>query len=322
MRKTPMGLIDKKVSIFLDTNVFQTFLGKKKTSDVLLYSPGVPNKYYALVDFINQNKLKETVEICIPSVVIMECKQHMYACFLKSTKELEDSIENYQKLFGDLISFDYEIKLSKEEYESYIDTLFEEFFSNSRNQCKLVHYGESEKLLNTLLTKALKGVKPFVTETVSGKSHSDAGFKDAIIAETIYEYCKANNRIGVFVSSDTDFAQPFESTLTIKSTYVQFHSIEKTIEALTNFFKLNPKEQIKENFQQNRYWHERLLNEIGIELDESVSNIVVTSVSTDDDKIFTVKMTFTVNEVLYNYSIQFDYIANDIITSHYKIEND
>lgn len=42
-----MGLIDKKVSIFLDTNVFQTFLGKKKTSDVLLYSPGVPNKYYA-----------------------------------------------------------------------------------------------------------------------------------------------------------------------------------------------------------------------------------------------------------------------------------
>lgn len=38
-----MGLIDKKVSIFLDTNVFQTFLGKKKTSDVLLYSPGVPN---------------------------------------------------------------------------------------------------------------------------------------------------------------------------------------------------------------------------------------------------------------------------------------
>lgn len=46
MRKTPMGLIDKKVSIFLDTNVFQTFLGKKKTSDVLLYSPGVPNKYY------------------------------------------------------------------------------------------------------------------------------------------------------------------------------------------------------------------------------------------------------------------------------------
>lgn len=32
-----MGLIDKKVSIFLDTNVFQTFLGKKKTSDVLLY---------------------------------------------------------------------------------------------------------------------------------------------------------------------------------------------------------------------------------------------------------------------------------------------
>lgn len=97
-----MGLIDKKVSIFLDTNVFQTFLGKKKTSDVLLYSPGVPNKYYALVDFINQNKLKETVEICIPSVVIMECKQHMYACFLKSTKELEDSIENYQKLFGDV----------------------------------------------------------------------------------------------------------------------------------------------------------------------------------------------------------------------------
>ena len=46
------------------------------------------------------------------------------------------------------------------------------------------------------------------------------------------------------------------------------------------------------------------------------------SAYTDDDKIFTVKMTFTVNEVLYNYSIQFDYIANDIITSHYKIEND
>lgn len=317
-----MGLVDKKISIFLDTNVFQTFLGSKKSSSVLLYSTGVPQKYYDLIDFINKNNLNDFVEVCIPSVVIMECKQHMYECFLKSIKELEESIGNYKKLFGDLMSFDYVIKISTEEYEPYIDALFDEFFSNPRNQCKLAHYGESEKLLSTLLTKALKGVKPFVTETLSGKSHSDAGFKDAIIAETIYEYCKVNNRIGVFVSSDTDFAQPFESTLNIKSVYVQFRTIDKTIEELSNFYKVNPKEQIKEEFERNRYWHERLLNDIGIELDESVSNIVVTNVSTDDDKIFTIEMTFTINEVLYDYSIQFDYIANDIITSSYKIEND
>lgn len=321
-----MNVGDKKTTIFLDTNVFQIFLGgfssNKKESNVILHSTGTPEKYYDLVEFVNKSKLNSLVEICIPSVVVMECKEHMYECFSRNIESLDEAVKNYQKIFGDLIEFDVSLKIKAEEYECYVDSLFNEFFSNPRNQCKIVHYGKTDELLQTLLNKALKRIKPFVGGTIAGKNHSDAGFKDAIIAETIYEYCKANNRIGVFISSDSDFAEPFENSLTQTSAYVHFRNIDQTIESLKKFYQVTPKELVKEMFLTDQYMHEKLLHEAGVELDDSVTNIVLNEITTKDDKMFDIKISFVVNETIYAFNVQFDNIVNEIIHLTYKISND
>lgn len=313
---------EKRISIFLDTNILQTFFGSKKDTNVFLDKTGVPAEYYQLTDFINKYWLEKQIEICIPGVVVMECKQHMQNCFSKKVKQLTSNIDEYKKIFGSLIEFEYDLKLTEKEYIVHTDELFEAFISDSRNKCKIIQYNKDESLIEILLAKALSGTKPFFAETIEGKTHSDAGFKDAIIAETIYSYCKENNSIGILVSTDNDFAKPFQTKLSAQSNYVQFRSIQETIKGLEAYFEINTVQKLQQEFSKNTYWQEILLQEAGIELDESVTERVITDISNKDENVFSIKIDFTVNETKYHYLVKFDSVANDIIECSYEIEND
>lgn len=68
--------------------------------------------------------------------------------------------------------------------------------------------------------------------------------------------------------------------------------------------------------------HEKLLHEAGVELDDSVTNIVLNEITTKDDKMFDIKISFVVNETIYAFNVQFDNIVNEIIHLTYKISND
>lgn len=312
----------KKISIFLDTNIFQTFFGSKNDKKVFLYKAGVTNDYYRLRDFINEYQLSDQIEICIPSVVIMECKQHMLDCFIRNEKKLIEDVTNYKKIFGSLIEIDYSLKIIKEEYSVYIDKIFDDFVTEYRNQCKVVRYDKRENLIDILLSKALAGTKPFVVETIGGKPHSDAGFKDSVIAETIYSYCEENKRMGILITNDGDFGNVFNRQLNNTCKYVQFSSIDKAIEALSEFYGTDPVKRLNYEFSNNTYWHEFLLHEAGLELDDSVTERVVTDVFSEDENVFDIKIDFTINETKYHFLVKFDSIANDIIECSYKIEND
>ncbi len=313
---------EKRISIFLDTNILQTFFGSKKDTNVFLDKTGVPVEYYQLTDFINKYWLEKQIEICIPGVVVMECKQHMQNCFSKNIKQLTLDNAKYKKIFGSLIEFEYDLKLTEKEYIVHTDELFEAFVSDCRNKCKIVQYNKDESLIEILLSKALSGTKPFIAQTIEGKTHSDAGFKDAIIAETIYSYCKEKSSIGILVSTDNDFAEPFQTKLSAQSNYVQFHSIQETIKALEEFFDINTVQKLKQKFSDNTYLQESLLQEAGIKLDKSVTEQKITDISNEDENVFNIKMDFTVNETKYHFFVKFDSAANDIIDCNYKFEND
>lgn len=317
-----MGDIKKEIAVFLDTNILQSFIGSKNESNVFLYKAGINGEYYNLTEFIDRYHLNNNIEICIPSVVVMEIKQHMYNCFRKNTKQLNDDIEKYKKLFNSLLEIDYNIKLDEDNYHKFVDGLFDDFIGNPRNQCKIVQHSKDEELIETLLVKALSGIKPFFSGKIEGKAHSDAGFKDAIIAETIYGYCESMGKIGVFISQDRDFAEAFTSRLNNESKYVQFYSIKDTISALSEFFGTDPVQCLNREFNQNTYLHEYLLHEAGVELDDSVTERIVKDVSFDDENIANIKMDFVVNESIYHFEVMFDSVANDIIECTYKIEND
>lgn len=317
-----MEIEEKKISLFLDTNVFQSFWTFKKNNCVFLDNTGVPSDYYQLLNFIEKYRLDDQIEICIPSVVIMECKQHMRDCFSKSMACLDSDLKEYKKLFGDLLEISRSIKIQNIEYSEYVDELFKQFIENPRNRCKVVSFAAKEDLFDRLLSKSLIGEKPFFTGTLNGKSHTDAGFKDAIIAEIIYSYCREAGSIGILISQDYDFADPFESQITPSSKFVHFRSIEDTVAALTNFYEADTAVRLRHEFEKNTYWHEYLLHEAGIELDEAVTERSVNSVTDIDGTVFEIKMNFTVNEAKYHFDIQFDSVANDILSCPYNIEND
>lgn len=318
--------MNAEISVFLDTNILQSFgVGKgKEGSNVFLNSLGVPSKFYELVSFIDENHLAGKVEICVPEVVTMEMKYHMLSGFKSQKQKLNAAIEEHKKIFGDIAKFDaIEISYNEEQYNGYVDTLIREFFDNQKHHAKQVFFPRKEPIIDTLINKALSGVRPFYTGKIDGKYHSDAGFKDSLIAETIYQYHNVNKNLCIFITNDQDFSREFSSKIQPDSELVLFTSIDSAIDALKEYYGTDPKKRLFDEFSENIYWHEILLKEAGVELDESVTEKKVESIGdADDPSIFIIKMVFVVNEAQYVFTVKFDSVANEILDSSYQIEND
>ena len=64
--------MSREISIFLDTNILQTFLGNKTGSNVFLNSLGIRSQFHELTNFIAENRLERLVELWIAAVVVLE----------------------------------------------------------------------------------------------------------------------------------------------------------------------------------------------------------------------------------------------------------
>lgn len=235
---------------------------------------------------------------------------------------IKSDMASYAKIAGDLFECSYSIKQQKESYPEYVDSLINDFINNPKNVCRYVPVSSKERLLDTLLDKSLRGVKPFTVQTIEGKTYKDAGFKDSIIAETIFAYCEEKDRKCLLISNDSDFGQKFENTLNETNTFVKCSSIEQAIEFLSKYYETSVEDRLKREFTENTYWHEYLLTSIEQEYDASVTNVAVESVSQYEENQYNIDIVITANEAQYWFTVNFDAVANDIIEFQYKIEND
>lgn len=312
----------KKVSVFLDTNILQSFIKHGKKDYVFLANLGVPKNYYKLVSFIEDNQLQDYVEICISEVVLKELRQHMIDNFNSFYDIIAADMVSCSKVAGDLLELSYEIKIKKDDYPEYVDNLIKEFIDNPQNMCTYIPISSKEELIDTLLDKSLRKVRPFVAQTIEGKGYKDAGFKDSIIAETIYSHCAAPNQKCLLISNDADFGERFEPVLNDKNKYVRATTIDQAVLFLKDYYETSVEERLKREFTENAYWHEHLLNSVEQEYDASVTNVTVDSVSRYEDNEYNINITMIVNETTYWFTVNFDAVANDIIEFQYQIEND
>ena len=222
----------KKVCVFIDTNILQSFIKHNKKDYVFLAKLGVPKSYYNLVSFIQDNRLQNYVEICISEVVFKEIRQHMIDNFNSFYEVVSTEMESCAKIAGDLLELTYKIKLKKEDYPEYVDKLIQEFLDNPQNMCTYIPITSKEELIDTLLDKSLRKVRPFVSHTIEGKGYKDAGFKDSIIAETIYAHCKSSDQKCLLISDDSDFGDRFEPVLNDKNKYVRATTIDQATNAI------------------------------------------------------------------------------------------
>lgn len=310
----------KRVSVFIDTNILQSFIGSKKY--VFLSSLGIPKQYHELVTFIKENRLQDYVEICISEVVFKEMRQHMIDKFNSFCANIDNDMKLYSKIAGDILEQNYIIKIAKEDYPQFVDKLINDFTENPQNMCTLIHIPSKADLMDKLLDNALRSIKPFVTQSIEGKSYKDAGFKDSIIAESIYNHCLPSGRKCLLISDDGDFGDKFTPVLNDTNQFVKASSIEQAILFLRGYYDTSIENRLAREFAQNRYWQEYLVKDIGQEYDASVTDVSVESVKQITDSQYKIVISIVMNETVYKFAVDFDAEANDIVDYQYKIQDD
>ena len=311
----------KKINIFFDTNILEVRYG----GEMLMYSEyKLPNNYSKLSDFIKNNDLKDYVELCIPEVVWNEITQHMRETFSSQKQSAQSKIENYKKSFGDLADISCNFKINgDDEYEKHLEKLSMVFWKGDGMECKLISYPKSTDVIEKLINKAFKKERPFVAAKAinGGKPYSDAGLKDALIVETILAHCNNDDTIGILFSNDGDFSTVFSSDM--KNRYKVFNKVEDIIDFLEMLYNLNDKKQVQLKFENDNYLKDIVVNESGNTYDKSVTDFIVDNVSpSEDENIFIVKISATINETRYLYEVKYDFAANAIIESKYTLYND
>lgn len=310
----------KKVSVFIDTNVLQSFIGSKKY--VFLSNLGIPKQYYELVTFIKENHLQDYIEICISEVVFKEIRQHMINKFDSFCTNIDNDMKLYSKIAGDILENNYMIKLKKEDYPLYVDKLINDFIDNPQNMCTFVSIPSKAELMDKLLDNALRSIKHFVTQSIEGKPYKDAGFKDSIIAESIYDHCLNSGRKCLLVSDDGDFGDKFAPILNEANQFIKASSIEQAIMFLKNYYDTSIESQLARDFAQNTYWQEYLIRGIGQEYDASVTDIKVEGAVQITDELYKVTVSIVMNETVYRFIVDFDVNAKEIVDYQYKIQDD
>lgn len=312
----------KKVSVFVDTNILQSFVSYRKTDYVFLANLGIPKAYYDLVAFIEDNHLENYVEICISEVVFKELRQHMINMFDNFCKNFAKDMEFYSKIAGDIFECNYTIKMKREDYPLYVDKLIRDFIETPKNRCVYIPISSKAEMMDKLLDKVLRSIKPFVTNNIGGKAYKDGGFKDSIIAESIYSHCSCPDRKCLLISSDCDFGEGFESMINETNQFIKASSIEQAIMFLKNYYDTSIESQLTRDFAQNTYWQEYLIRGIGQEYDASVTDIKVEGAEQITDELYKVTVSIVMNETVYRFIVDFDVNAKEIVDYQYKIQDD
>lgn len=300
-----------EISIFLDTNCLEV---REAKSLLHLFELKVPAEFYTLCNFIADHDFIDKVEICISEVTWMEIKQHLIQCYEETHDTLERDIDQYGKKLGGLLSVEYSIvHNSSEEYLEHVKTIADEFLEC--NPCKVVPYPKSVELLDVLVGKAVSTQAPFC-RAKGRKEHSDAGFKDALIFETIISHCNQNKTSGVFITKDKDFYNP-SSRIYIVDT------IDKAKEYLLDKYGLTDEDRIKHSFETDKYLQEKVILETGNTYDESVRDFTVIAIKkAGDSNAFQVDSQCLINETQYDMSFIYDAAANEIIEVQQTLQNE
>lgn len=302
-----------KISIYIDTNKLQDYFGDK---NVRLDGFRMSSDYYKLVKYLEDNNLLDKVSICIPQIVIEEMMEHLFSNFKAAQKSLNDVINNYKKIFGDLLDIDFEIKPN--ELEAYKDFILKDFEQKEQQDNKRFIIVEYPDCFQSMIRNALQTVSPFsmAKGKKNNKDYSDAGFKDALLFESVISHCNLENERVILFTQDGDF-----KNIINHEAFIIANNIESLLKILNDIYQLDPIIKLMTLVEDN-YHRESLLLYVDCEYDGAVSDFRVLNVDNSDEELVTVIQECTINETKYTFTYHFDPIANEIIECKYEITND
>jgi len=159
----------KKVSIFFDTNILED---RYENGVIRLEGYSFSKNFTTVNNFINDNSLTKDITLCIPEIVHQEIESHKLFAFKQQRKSLNDKIDEYKRIYGSLVNIEYNLKCDNfDEYKEYIDSEIEKYWNSFGNYIQLISTPKHEKMIETLVDKALNKTKPFREVKVRVKVH-------------------------------------------------------------------------------------------------------------------------------------------------------
>ena len=301
-----LGTYDKAY-IYFDTNTLEC---RHSGKSLYLSQFTVNTLYYEIEDLIYNLGLKDKVEICIPEIVWLELQEHLVNYFKSERKSMEDKVEVFRKSFGDLAEIYYEFKDCKteSEYLNYANDIAQDFLANPRVNAKIISCPKDEKSMQQIIQQAIHSTRPFRTARAGGKEYTDAGFKDALIFNTVTTHTQ--NNLGIFISNDNDFSELFNNK---RMNNLKMCSNANEVKyVLMQEFDVAPAERMEFILKSDKYLMERILSECQLDIHSFIKDVKIISCENINDNI-NVDFTATVNEEKYSFDIMYNENANELL---------
>ena len=299
----------EKVFIYFDTNILEPKFGK----DYLNLSQfTVKPLYYETKNLIEKSGINDKVELCIPEIVWMELKEHYIRHFKSEKQSLNDVIELYKKSFGDMLDLSYELKHGNtlQEYKEHLDDISNDFLENPHNNLKIVVYPKDEESFDEIVKKAVRTNRPFKKVTLSQKEYTDAGFKDALIYNTIVNY--TGEHLGILVTNDSDFKDLFDNEpVENLKLCANFEDIK---EILSSEFDIITDKTIESILNSDEYLIHKIFSDSG--LDENATYYIQqVEIKETTEEGTRAGFMALVNGELYSFEVLYNIPANELIES-------
>lgn len=303
---------NNKLSIIFDTNVLEGRFG----DEMFLYDWKAKNEFYEVVNYVKDKNLNDRIILYIPEISLMEVREHMIRHYKNKTKELKSTIENYNKVFKSLIELNYNFIYDLKGYTELLDDITDSFLK--KNYCQILEYPKEQGVIEVIVDKAIRSVKPFREANRDKKKYSDAGFKDALITEAILKHKECNYDY-IFMTEDKDYSEVCHNDGTKLLVYNKSQDIIKYI---SEKFKLGDDELYKSKIESEEYYKNIILDSIYVVNDESLTKFEVNSIKKDENENYDIYISSVSNETEYLIHSVFDPASNEFITIENVTDNE
>lgn len=297
----------ERAYIFFDTNSLEC---RHSGKSLFLSEFTVNRLYYEVEDLLRNMKLENKVEICIPDIVWHELREHLVNCYKTERTSIETKISTAKRTFGSLVELNCVFKEfnNELEYSTYADLITQEFLDNPRVSAKIISCPKDQESMEQIIGQAIRSVSPFRTVKINGKEYTDAGFKDALIFNTMIKH--TGDQLGILVSNDNDFMEVFNKTS--KSNLKICGNAKEIQKILVSEFNVISLDMIEGILTTDEYLMKRILSECMLEEDAIVQNIEIFTYDMQDDSVL-VNYFARVDEVKYSFDITYNINANELI---------
>lgn len=150
--------------------------------------------------------------------------------------------------------------------------------------------------------------KPFKIAKANGKEYTDAGFKDAIIFNTLLK--NTGEQLGIFISNDNDFLELFHES---RRSNLKICKDDKELRLiLSQEFNVISADMIDGILKTDSYLMKRILSECRMDENAQIHQLEIVSCKTLEDDV-NVEFVALVDGIKYFFDIKYNMDANELL---------